>query len=189
MSEEITETPTKPETPTLSPIVALYEDLTSVDNSTPIVRQCDRIEERLKAADENKDADEIKACRTDLNKLLDEAKAARMKLQRAIKKHPVGAFAFNKSAIEKRIEGAVSYCKSRLDALTTSPTLAAEKPDTWVCFITARLSEINALAVECNQRGWQFENRGPAYPAPIATPSDAEIEKALAADKDFDPLA
>jgi len=150
----------------MNDVVLAYDAETSIDQTIPIRKRFESLSAIIVTPD---NVEQAKENRTKLNALAKDASAPRMRVQRAIKAHPIGKFAFTKTQLEKDIEAASEQLKLAIEANTQSAATLALKNDvqTWVCFITAPLTEINKLAVECNERGMAFENRGPAVEEPL----------------------
>lgn len=149
----------------MNDVVAAYDAETAVDQTIPIRRRLEQLGGIVVTDDNIEDAKKV---RTQLNALAKDASAPRMRVQRAIKAHPIGKWAFTKSDLEREIEQKSEHIKMEIDAHTRSAETLALGSDvkTWVCFITGTLPEINKLAVSCNEKGMAFENRGPAIDEP-----------------------
>jgi hypothetical protein len=144
---------------TKSEVVRVYEEMTAVDNSAVYTARLKRLS-GFAVTPEN--VDEAKKVRAALNGLKDDAAAARMTVQRAIKAHPIGKFAFNKTDLEMDIEKEAKRLGAEIDKVTNAPRIQfREDVQTFVCFVTGTLAQINKLAVTANEQGLQFENRGP----------------------------
>ena len=148
-----------------SEIVRVYNEVTSVDDTAMIRTRLARLsgfvvtgeEENIKAA---------KKTRAALNGLAKDASAARMRVQRAIKAHPIGAFAFEKTDLEREIEKESKRLGDDIARAVNAPKVRLnEEVDTYVCFVRGTLAQINKLAVYANEElGISFENRGPVAP-------------------------
>ena len=144
---------------TTSEVVHVYNEVTAVDNSAVYAARLERLS-GFAVTPEN--VDEAKKVRAALNGLKEDAAAARMTVQRAIKAHPIGAFAFTKTDLEKAIEEEAKRLGTEIDKVTNAPRVQLrEDVQTFVCFITGTLAQVNKLAVTANEQGLQFENRGP----------------------------
>ena len=142
-----------------SEVVRVYNEVTAVDNSAVYRARL----ERLAGFDvTHENVAEAKKVRAALNGLAKDASAPRMAVQRAIKAHPVGKYAFSKTELEKEIEAESKRVGADIDRVTNAPRLQLrEDVQTFVCFVTGTLAQINKLAVAANEQGLQFENRGP----------------------------
>lgn len=147
-------------------IVAAYNAATGVDNSAVIAAQLERLS-GFAVTDDPDNIQAAKKTRTRLNFLAKDASEPRMAVQRAIKAHPIGAFAFTKSDLEKEIEKESKRLGDDIARVTNAPKVRLEeKVDTFVCFVTGTLAQVNRLAVAANEMGMAFENHGPAGDAP-----------------------
>lgn len=147
---------------TANAIVKAYNEAVYVDNTAVMTAKFNR----LTGFQVTGDADNIAAAkktRAALNGLVKDVSAGRMAVQRAIKTHPIGVFAFGKSDLEKEIERESKRLDSDIKHAENAPKIQLnEKVETFVCFITGTLSQINKLAVYVNdEMGLNFENRGP----------------------------
>ena len=147
---------------TVSPIVAAYNDEMAIDQTIPIQRRFERLS-AVVVTDDPATIETAKTNRTALNALLKDASAPRMRVQRAIKAHPIGKFAFTKTQLEKDIEAASKHLGEAIDAHTKDAETISLRRDvkTWCCYITTDLPTLNKLAVELNERGIDFQNHGP----------------------------
>ena len=148
----------------LSPIVKAYDEAVYVDNSNVIATRfaglCG-----FAVTGEAENLEAAKKTRAALNALAKDAGAARMLVQRAIKAHPIGVFAFGKTELEKQIEKESKRLDADIKRAENSPRIQLnEKVETFVCFVTGTLAQISKLAVYANEQGLQFENRGPCAP-------------------------
>ena len=148
----------------LSSIVRAYDEAIYVDNSAVISARFNS----LAGFAVTGDADNLEAAkktRAALNALAKDAGASRMIVQRAIKAHPIGVFAFGKTELEKQIEKESKRLDADIKRAENAPRIQLnEKVETFVCFITGTLAQVNKLAVYANECGLQFENRGPCAP-------------------------
>lgn len=145
-----------------SEVVRVYDEVMAVDNSAVYKARLKRLA-GFAVTPEN--VDEAKKVRAALNGLKEDAAAARMTVQRAIKAHPIGRFAFDKTDLEKAIEKEAKRLGADIQRAENAPRIQLnEKVETFVCFITGTLAQVNKLAVYVNEQGLQFENRGPAAP-------------------------
>lgn len=145
-----------------SEVVRVYDEVMAVDNSAVYAARLKRLA-GFAVTPEN--VDEAKKVRAALNGLAKDASAARMTVQRAIKAHPIGRFAFDKTDLEKAIEKEAKRLGAEIDKVTNAPRVQLrEDVQTFVCFITGTLEQINRLAVTANEQGLRFENRGPCAP-------------------------
>lgn len=147
---------------TANAIVKAYNEAVFIDNTAVVSAKFSR----LTGFQVTGDADNIAAAkktRAALNGLVKDVSAGRMAVQRAIKTHPIGVFAFGKSDLEKEIERESKRLDNDIKHAENAPKIQLnEKVETFVCFITGTLSQINKLAVYVNEEmGLQFENRGP----------------------------
>lgn len=142
-----------------SEVVRVYNEVTAVDNSA-VYRA--RLERLAGFAVTTENVDEAKKVRAALNGLAKDASAPRMAVQRAIKAHPVGKYAFAKTGLEKEIEAESKRLGADIDRVTNAPRVQLrDDVQTFVCFVTGTLAQINKLAVAANEQGLRFENRGP----------------------------
>lgn len=164
----------------ISPIVKAYNEAIYVDQTAVISARFNALagfavtgtEENLEAA---------KKTRAALNALAKDAGASRMIVQRAIKAHPIGVFAFGKTELEKRIEKESKRLDADIKRAENAPRIQLnENVETFVCFVTGTLAQINKLAVLANEQGLNFENRGPV--APEGEPQKS-IDAVVAAEK------
>jgi len=147
----------------MTAIVAAYDAETSIDQTIPIRKRMEALGSlvvttaNVELAREN---------RTALNALLKDAAAPRIRVQRAIKAHPIGKYAFTKSALEREIEAKADALKVGIDAVTKSAdtlALAGEKQD-WVLIVKGvDLATMNKLVGKLLDDGILAENRGPAF--------------------------
>lgn len=157
-------------TDTTSEIVKVYNEVAAVDDTATLAVRLERLTGFVVTGTEENIA-EAKKVRASLNHLAEKAGAARMAVQRAIKSHPVGIFAFTKSELEKKIEKESKRLDADIKHATNAPKVRlVEEVDTFVCFVTGTLAQINKLAVYANEQGLGFENRGPVAPED-ATPA------------------
>ena len=154
----------------LSPIVRAYDEAVYVDNSAVISARF----AALTGFAVTGDADNLEAAkrtRAALNALAKDAGASRMLVQRAIKAHPIGVFAFEKTDLERKIEKESKRLDADIKRAENAPRVQLnERVETFVCFVTGTLAQINKLAVYANECGLQFENRGPAAPESAEMP-------------------
>ena len=159
-------------------VVAAYEAETSVDQTIPIRRRMEALG-AIVVTDAN--VDEAKRNRTALNALLKDAAAPRMRVQRAIKAHPIGKWAFNKSDLENEIEQKSAHLKMEIDAHTKSAemiALATERKD-WVLIVKGvDLATMNRLVADLLDKGVLAENRGPFVEEPPRVPQSDKAVKA-----------
>ena len=161
----------------INEIVRAFSEATYVDNSAIYAAKLERLSGFAVTAE---NIDEAKKTRAALNGLAKDAGEARMKVQRAIKEHPIGAFAFTKSALEKCIEKESKRLDGDIKRIENAPKVRLnEKIETFVCFVTGTLAQVNKLSVYANEEmGLGFENHGPAEPDEPA----ASVERAVEAD-------
>ncbi len=149
-------------------LVAAYNEVASIDNSAVIASRFQRLSGFAVTGTEENIA-QAKKTRAALNGLAKDAAAARMQLQRAIKAHPIGQFAFTKTELEKSIEAEAKRLGDDIAHAVNAPKVRLnEDVGTFVCFVTGTLAQVNRLAVAANEMGLAFENHGPADPAPAA---------------------
>ena len=145
----------------MTSVVAAYDAETAVDQTIPIRRRMETLA-AIVVTDEN--VDEAKRNRTALNALLKDAAAPRMRVQRAIKAHPIGKWAFTKSEVEKEIEQKSAHLRMEIDAHTKSAetiALTTERKD-WVLIVKGvDLATMNRLVADLVDKGILAENRGP----------------------------
>ena len=149
-----------------SEIVRVYNEVTSVDDTAVIKSRLARLSGFVVTGDEE-NVKAAKKTRAALNGLAKDASAARMRVQRAIKAYPIGAFAFEKTDLEREIEKESKRLGDDISRAVNAPKvrLLVEEVDTYVCFIRGTLAQINKLAVYANEElGLNFENRGPVAP-------------------------
>ena len=148
-----------------SEIVRVYNEVTSVDDTAMIRARLARLSGFVVTGDEE-NVKAAKKTRAALNGLAKDASAARMRVQRAIKAHPIGAFAFEKTDLEREIEKESKRLGDDIAHAVNAPKVRLnEEVDTYVCFIRGTLAQINKLAVYANEElGLNFENRGPVAP-------------------------
>jgi predicted hydrocarbon binding protein len=148
-----------------SEIVRVYNEVTSVDDTSMIAARLARLSGFVVTGDEE-NVKAAKKTRAALNGLAKDASAARMRVQRAIKAHPIGAFAFEKSDLEREIEKESKRLGDDIARAVNAPKVRLnEEVDTYVCFVRGTLAQINKLAVYANEElGIHFENRGPVAP-------------------------
>jgi uncharacterized membrane-anchored protein len=148
-----------------SEIVRVYNEVTSVDDTDTIAARLARLSGFVVTGDEE-NVKAAKKTRAALNGLAKDASAARMRVQRAIKAHPIGAFAFEKTDLEREIEKESKRLGDDIARAVNAPKVRLnEEVDTYVCFIRGTLAQINKLAVYANEElGLNFENRGPVAP-------------------------
>jgi len=148
-----------------SEIVRVYNEVTSVDDTDTIAARLARLSGFVVTGDEE-NVKAAKKTRAALNGLAKDASAARMRVQRAIKAHPIGAFAFEKTDLEREIEKESKRLGDDIARAVNAPKVRlVEEVDTYVCFIRGTLAQINKLAVYANEElGLNFENRGPVAP-------------------------
>lgn len=164
MSNELTET---------GEIVRVFREATYVDNTAIYAAKLERLSGFAVTAE---NIDEAKKTRAALNGLAKDAGEARMKVQRAIKEHPIGAFAFAKSDLEKRIEKEAKRLDGDIKRTENAPKVRLnEKVETFVCFVTGTLSQVNKLSVYANEMGMAFENHGPAEPGERAVSAEVML--------------
>lgn len=161
----------------INEIVRAFSEATYVDNSAIYAAKLERLSGFAVTAE---NIDEAKKTRAALNGLAKDAGEARMKVQRAIKEHPIGAFAFTKSALEKCIEKESKRLDGDIKRIENAPKVRLnEKVETFVCFVTGTLAQVNKLAVYANEEmGLGFENHGPAEP----DEPNSSVERAVEAD-------
>ena len=159
--ENITDVVARQVEPT-SEIVRVFQEATYCDNSAVYASRLERLS-RFVVTGTEENVKEAKKVRAALNGLASDAGAARMSVQRAIKAHPIGIFAFTKSELEKRIEHESKRLDAEIKKATNAPSVQLnEDVNTYVCFIRGTLAPINKLAVYANEQGLVFENHGPA---------------------------
>lgn len=148
-----------------SEIVRVYNEVTSVDDTDTIAARLARLSGFVVTGDEE-NVKAAKKTRAALNGLAKDAAAARMRVQRAIKAHPIGAFAFEKTELEREIEKESKRLGDDIARAVNAPKVRlVEEVDTYVCFVRGTLAQINKLAVYANEElGLNFENRGPVAP-------------------------
>ena len=148
-----------------SEIVRVYNEVTSVDDTDTIAARLARLSGFVVTGDEE-NVKAAKKTRAALNGLANDASAARMRVQRAIKAHPIGKFAFEKTDIERKVEKESKRLGDAIARAVTAPKVRlVEEVDTYVCFVKGTLAQINKLAVYANEElGLNFENRGPVAP-------------------------
>jgi uncharacterized membrane-anchored protein len=148
-----------------SEIVRVYNEVTSVDDTAMIRTRLARLSGFVVTGDEE-NVKAAKKTRAALNGLAKDASAARMRVQRAIKAHPIGAFAFEKTDLEREIEKESKRLGDDIAHAVNAPKVRLnEEVDTYVCFVRGTLAQINKLAVYANEElGLNFENRGPVAP-------------------------
>jgi len=148
-----------------SEIVRVYNEVTSVDDTSMIRARLARLSGFVVTGDEE-NVKAAKKTRAALNGLAKDASAARMRVQRAIKAHPIGAFAFEKTDLEQEIEKESKRLGDDIARAVNAPKVRlVEEVDTFVCFVKGTLAQINKLAVYANEElGIHFENRGPVAP-------------------------
>ena len=167
---------------TANAIVKAYNDAVYVDNTAVVSAKFSRLTGFQVTGDEENIA-AAKKTRAALNGLVKDVSAGRMAVQRAIKTHPIGVFAFGKSELEKAIEKESKRLDNDIKHAENAPKIQLnEKVETFVCFITGTLSQINKLAVYVNdEMGLNFENRGPVCEDGVNGKSIDETVKAEAA--------
>ena len=170
---------------TTSEIVKVYNEVSAVDDTATLAARLERLTGfAVTGTEEN--ITEAKKIRASLNHLAETAGSARMAVQRAIKAHPIGIFAFTKSELEKRIERESKRLDADIKRSTNAPKIQLnEKVETFVCFITGTLAQINKLSVYANEHGLGFENRGPVAPEDATPANDvfAAEEESIASQK------
>ena len=146
---------------TTSEIVAAYNDELAVDQTIPIRRRLERLS-GIVVTDDPATIEAAKEAKKHLNALLRDASASRMRIQRILKKHPIGRYAFTVSDLEKNIKAAANHLEMEIKAHEISAETAGLRYDVqrWACVIEAKLDRINRLIVELNQEGIHVENRG-----------------------------
>ena len=152
MSEEVKGTTADPVAgASLSPVVRAYNEAVYVDNSNVIAARFAGLSGFVvTGTEENMEA--AKKTRAALNALAKDAGAARMLVQRAIKAHPIGVFAFGKTELEKQIEKESKRLDTDIKRAENAPKIQLnEKVETFVCFITGTLAQVNKLAVYANE--------------------------------------
>ena len=163
-ADNATEVRTPATTEATNEIVLAYNDAIAIDNTAVYEARLERLSNfAVTGTEENIAA--AKKTRAALNGLAKDASAARMTVQRAIKAHPIGAYAFEKSDLEKRIEKEAKRLGEAIAHAENAPKVQLnEKVETFVCFVTGTLAQVNKLAVLANEQGLSFENHGPADP-------------------------
>lgn len=170
---ETTTPTTLPSVPTPpSEVVRVYNEELSIDNSAVYEARLTRLSGFVVTQDEANIAS-AKKVRASLNALAKDAGASRMRVQRAIKAHPIGAFAFTKTDLERAIEKEAKRISEDIAHAENAPRIQlAEKVETFVCFVTGTLAQINKLSVYANEEmGLNFENRGPVEDTGTAAPT------------------
>ena len=155
--------------PAPSEIVLVYNEEMSIDNSAVYEARLTRLS-GFAVTTENLDS--AKKVRASLNALAKDAGAGRMRVQRAIKAHPIGQFAFTKTDIEKAIEKEAKRLGDDIAHAENAPRVQLnEQVETFVCFVTGTLAQVNRLAVYANEEmGLNFENRGPTVDVGTSAP-------------------
>lgn len=165
----------------MNAIITAYDAETAVDQTIPIRKRYEALSSIVVNAD---NIDEAKGNRTQLNALLKDAAAPRMRVQRAIKAHPIGKWAFTKSQLEKDIEASVNHLKIEIDAQERpeSTGLKLKKQDWMLIVCGIDINEVNTLVGKMTEDGFTVENRGPAEPVgdplPVPPPPSAPASDA-----------
>ena len=143
-----------------SSVAAVYEKETQVDNTAVFNARLGQLSGFVVTQSNIKDA---KAIRAKLGSLLDDCAASRMAVQRAIKKHPIGVFAFEKGEVEKAVEAEKKRVDAEIKAIENAAKNAMlnEEVEDFCCIVRGTLAQVNELAVAANKMGLRFENHGP----------------------------
>lgn len=178
MTTEIKLTNPRNDAEAMTSVIEAYEAETAVDQTITIRRRMETLG-AIVVTDEN--VDEAKRIRTALNAMLKDASAPRLRVQRAIKAHPIGKWAFTKSEVENEIEQKSAHLKMEIDAHTKSEetiALATERKD-WVLIVKGvDLATMNRLVADLLDKRILAENRGPFCEEPCVQQSDKAVKEA-----------